>query len=63
MTEGSDFSFSKVREDLRSNTKPHCKEIRAQNMDDVILRSLVMMPTDIFLGQTEYKYMYSHLGN
>lgn len=35
LTKGGDFSFSKVREDLTSNIKAHCKERRAQNMDDV----------------------------
>ena len=40
--------MSKVKEDLTSNRKPHHREIGAQNMDDVIIGSLVRMPTDIW---------------
>lgn len=56
LTEGGDFSFSKVKEDLTSNTEAHHREI-AQNMDDVTKRSLARMPHDVIFGP-EDKYMY-----
>lgn len=50
LTEDGDFSFLKVKKDLTSNTKSHYKEVGEQNMDDVIIRSLVRMPTEVISG-------------